>query len=119
MRIVLLLVLTSTVIAQPAVIDIKPGESQLFVDDFLIESQSSVTRTLHQPAKEIGGNLPVLTLDKEFDVPATLEANGTIVYDRRGSPRVATTTCETSNATRMAPSVMKFYRIGGKTYLVF
>src|SRR5437867_835974 len=52
---------------------------QLFVDDFLIEdparlarlpyprtSEESFTRTLRQPKKDDGGNVPVLALDKEF-----------------------------------------------------
>src|SRR2546427_7020502 len=63
---------------------IQKGIPQLFVDDYLIESQSGLTRTLHQPRKDDGGNVPVIALDKEFGgAPCTLEANGTIVYDPR------------------------------------
>lgn len=65
-------------------IEIRPGESQLFVDDFLIESSHGLRRTLHQPRKDNGGNEPVIELADEFGVfTGTLEANGTIVFDRR------------------------------------
>jgi len=57
------------------------GEAQLFVDDHLIANQKDLRRTLHQPVKDDGGNTPVIALDSEFDKPATLEANGSIVYD--------------------------------------
>src|SRR5918992_732880 len=60
------------------------GVSQLFVDDALIASQSGLKRTLRQPKKDNGGNIPILALDTEYpEVGATLEANGTIVYDSR------------------------------------
>lgn len=52
---------------------------QLFVDDALIESQSDLKRTLHQPAKDNGGRAPLI-------VPAAgkdLQAYGSIVYDPR------------------------------------
>lgn len=43
-----------------------------------------MNRTLHQPRKDDGGRAPVIALDDEFGaVPATLEANGSIVYDPR------------------------------------
>lgn len=65
-------------------LEIKGGEAQLFVDDYLIASETNVKRTLHQPKKDDGGNVPVIALDKEVgEVGATLEANGTIVYDPR------------------------------------
>jgi hypothetical protein len=57
------------------------GVPQLLVDDALIQSQVDVKRTLHQPVKEGGGNVPLI-------VPAAgkdLQAYGSIVYD----PRIA------------------------------
>jgi hypothetical protein len=63
-------------------VKVESGISQLFVDDYLIETQDGLKRTLHQPKKDGGGNMPLLALDKEFDPGKdTLEANGTIVYD--------------------------------------
>lgn len=62
-----------------APVEIKTGVAQLFVDDALIDSQTGLKRTLHQPQKDNGGNVPVLA-------PAelqTLMASGTIVYDPR------------------------------------
>jgi hypothetical protein len=60
------------------------GEAQLFVDDFLITQQTDLQRTLHQPKKDNGGNEPVLALADEFgETKATLEANGTILFDPR------------------------------------
>src|SRR5437016_3719736 len=65
-------------------LEIKSGAAQLFVDDFLIAEQVGLKRTLRQPRKDNGGNAPVIALDKEFgDYAATLEANGTILYDPR------------------------------------
>jgi len=63
---------------------LKSGEAQLFVDDYLIAWQSGLRRTLRQPVKDQGGNEPVLAIEDEFgETKATLEANGTIVYDTR------------------------------------
>ncbi len=63
---------------------IKTGTAQLFVDDYLIEASESLKRTLNQPSKDFGGNKPVIALEDEFEgLGATLEANGTIVYDPR------------------------------------
>lgn len=63
-------------------IEIAPGEPQLFVDDFLIAESRELKRTLHQPRKDDGGNVPVIELEDEFGVyTATQEANGTIVFD--------------------------------------
>jgi hypothetical protein len=65
-------------------VEIPRHQAQLFVDDYLISEQTDLRRTLHQPAKDNGGNVPVIGLDSEFgDKPATLEANGSIVYDPR------------------------------------
>ncbi len=58
------------------------GQAQLFVDDFLIDTQSQLVRTLRRPVKDDGGDRPIIALDDEFGgLPGTLEANGTIVYD--------------------------------------
>lgn len=58
--------------------------AQLFIDDFLIDSQTNLHRTLHQPKKDHGGNLPILAFDKEYgDYHSTLEANGTVIFDTR------------------------------------
>jgi hypothetical protein len=63
---------------------IRSGETQLFVDDYLIASQGRLKRTLRQPVKDQGGNEPLLALEQEFgETKGTLEANGTIVYDSR------------------------------------
>jgi hypothetical protein len=61
---------------------IQSGVAQLFVDDYLIDSQIDLQRTLRRPKKDNGGNEPIITLDDEFEsMGATLEANGSIVYD--------------------------------------
>jgi hypothetical protein len=60
------------------------GQAQLFVDDYLIDWQGNLQRTLHQPKKDNGGNQPVIALGDEFgSTKATLEANGTILYDTK------------------------------------
>lgn len=69
-------------------VKIDPGVAQLFVDDYLIADQQGLKRTLHQPVKDDGGNVPVLAIDPgingEFDgTPGTLQANGTVVYDSK------------------------------------
>jgi hypothetical protein len=70
--------------APPAPIQIASGVAQLFIDDFIIDSQTNITRTLHQPKKDNDGNTPILAFDNEYgDYRATLEANGTIIYDTR------------------------------------
>lgn len=75
-------ILSSTVVRAQAPIVIPNGISQLFIDDYLIESQKGLSRKLHEPMKENGGNEPLLAIDHEFgNHPATLEANGTIIYD--------------------------------------
>ena len=69
---------------EDAPLSIKPGVAQLFVDDLLIAEQAGLKRTLRQPKKDDSGNVPVIALEKEFgDTAATLEANGTILYDPR------------------------------------
>jgi hypothetical protein len=74
--------MSGRLVAADEPIDIRPGESQVFVDDFLIASSRGLQRTLHQPRKDDGGNQPVIELADEFGVfTGTLEANGTIVFD--------------------------------------
>ena len=61
---------------------IEKGAAQLFVDDQLIASSEGLVRTLHEPVKDDGGAKPVIEVRTLFgDEPATLEANGTILYD--------------------------------------
>lgn len=68
--------------AAPASVDVRTGVAQLFVDDVLLDWRAGLKRTLRQPKKDDGGNAPVIALDREFGAAAaTLEANGTIVYD--------------------------------------
>ena len=63
-------------------VTLERGQAQLFVDDYLIASQSELKRTLRQPKKDNGGNQPVIAIDDEFgETKSTLEANGTILYD--------------------------------------
>ena len=63
---------------------IQPGQPQLFVDDFLIESQVGLKRTLRQPVKENGGRRPVIASRPG----ETLLAYGTIVYDPKNNREV-------------------------------
>jgi hypothetical protein len=68
----------------PEVEPVPRGQRQLFVDDHLIAVRTDLHRTLHQPLKDNGGNVPIIALDSEFGgKPATLEANGSIVHDVR------------------------------------
>ncbi len=60
-------------------IAIQSGVAQLFVDDALIDSQTGLKRTLRQPRKDNGGNVPLIA-PPELQ---TLMASGTIVYDPR------------------------------------
>jgi hypothetical protein len=60
-------------------IEVRRGVAQLFVDDVLIDSQRDLRRTLHQPKKDNGGNVPVLAPEGL----QTLMASGTIVFDPR------------------------------------
>jgi hypothetical protein len=61
---------------------IQDGVAQMFIDDYLIESSITLERTLHQPKKDNDGNFPIIELGDEYGKDgATLEANGTIVYD--------------------------------------
>ncbi len=69
---------SQTQAAEPPV-PVKAGQAQLFVDDFLIESQTNLRRTLHQPVKDNGGQVPMLAAREG----AGLLAYGSIVYDPR------------------------------------
>ena len=53
--------------------------AQLFIDDVLIEQQSDLRRTLHQPAKDNDGNSPLIAARSGM----TLLAYGSIVWDTR------------------------------------
>ncbi len=68
---------------EESVISIETGVAQLFVDDFLIEAQENLERTLRQPKKDHDGKIPIIELDrKEFgEHPGTLEANGSILFE--------------------------------------
>lgn len=52
---------------------------QLFIDDALIESQTGLKRTLHQPLKDNGGNSPIIAGPKG----QTILAYGSILRDPR------------------------------------
>jgi len=65
--------------AEAKAVAIPAGIAQLFVDDYLIESQTGLKRTLRQPKKDHGGSLPVLAPEGL----QTLMASGTIVFDPR------------------------------------
>jgi hypothetical protein len=63
---------------------LRSGVPELFVDDTLIAEQKGLRRTLHRPRKDGGGSTPLIALADEFGgQPATLEANGSIVWDPR------------------------------------
>ncbi len=60
-------------------IKIESGVAQLFVDDGMIDQQSGLQRTLHQPAKDDGGHTPLIAARPD----TTLLAYGSIVRDTR------------------------------------
>ena len=68
--------------AVPTVINISTGR-QLFVDDFLIDTLSNVTRVYHQPVKYT--NNPVLIADQDWEKGAgsrlAIPANGGVWWD--------------------------------------
>src|SRR5436189_1505839 len=67
-----------SVAAEPIVV--KPGDPQLLVDDYLIQSQTRLQRRLHQPVKDDRSAKPLLSLsDLHITAPGTLEANGSIL----------------------------------------
>ena len=72
------------VVAGDKPIEIAAGVAQLFIDDYLIDTQRDLKRTLRQPKKDNGGNTPLVLLgEKGGTGRGTLMANGTIVYDLR------------------------------------
>jgi hypothetical protein len=58
---------------------VRPGVAQLFIDDVMIDQESSLRRTLHQPAKDNDGNSPLIAAR----TGTTLLAYGSIVRDIR------------------------------------
>lgn len=61
---------------------IKSGVPELFVDDYLIQSQAGLQLRLRQPAKDDRATKPILSFkDLNISVPGTLEANGSILHD--------------------------------------
>jgi hypothetical protein len=61
----------------PAVVVVPAGQAQLFIDDEIIDTQSNLKRTLHQPRKDFDGQRPIIAAAPG----ATLMALGTIVRD--------------------------------------
>ena len=60
-------------------VTVSAGVAQLFVDDHLIDRQTNLKRTLHQPRKDNGGNVPIIDAKEG----TTLLAYGSIVRDPR------------------------------------
>jgi len=60
-------------------VSVERGVAQLFIDDELIAAQDNLKRTLHQPTKDDGGNVPLLAPAPD----SSLWAYGSIVYDTR------------------------------------
>jgi len=80
-QLLLLLILNACNERQGA-LQIESGVAQLFIDDYLIEQADNIKRTLHQPQKDDAGEKPLIALENEFgELGATLEANGSIVFD--------------------------------------
>jgi hypothetical protein len=90
------------------------SKSHLFVDDYLIESQENLKRTLNQPEKDLNGDVPILAIEDEFgNYGTTLEANGTIVYDPRIKKYVmfALGYCSELRAVKPKPwDIVRIYR---------
>jgi hypothetical protein len=80
----MLSVLVTVMFSRPAAtrIEVRRGDPQLFVDDYLIDQQEGLCRTLIQPNKDNGGSDPLLSFkDLQIEEVGTLEANGTILFD--------------------------------------
>jgi len=58
-------------------VNVRPGVAQLFVDDAMIEQQDGLRRTLHQPAKDHGGDIAMIAARNG----TTLLGYGSIVRD--------------------------------------
>src|SRR3954468_3468358 len=92
-------------------VTVKKGVAQLFVDDFVITSQSGLKRTLRQPKKDNGGNAPILALENEYGgYRGTLEANGTIVFDTRLKKYVMFAVAFSSHFPGAASERIRVYR---------
>lgn len=63
---------------EPVVIE--PGEPQLFVDDWILDSSLSLMRMLHRPVKDNGGQTPVIAPPEG---ERALVAKGSILFDPR------------------------------------
>ncbi len=62
------------------IVRLKPGVAQLFIDDEIIDTQHGLERRLHCPAKDNGGNEPVIAAPEPR---TTILAYGSIVFDTR------------------------------------
>jgi len=73
------LVLAGVAAGGPGVdaVRVERGVAQLFIDDYLIDTQDNLKRTLHQPKKDNGGNVPMIAAKPGMG----LLAYGSIVYD--------------------------------------
>jgi len=76
------------------------SRTQLFCDDFLIESKDGVRHKLHQPQKANDGQ-PVLLLDQPWEEIGT-PILGTVIRDRGNSPSSSSPLLK--NALRNSPS---------------
>jgi hypothetical protein len=79
---------------RPAAVSIASGQAQLFIDDEIIDRQTDLQRTLHQPKKDFGGTRPIIAAAPN----ATVLALGSIVYDRRLNKYVALVRCHGESA---------------------
>lgn len=96
-------------------VEIRTGEAQLFVDDYLIASQTQLKRTLHQPKKDFDGQHPVVAIEDEFgETKSTLEANGTILFDPRLNKWVMFCLAFASNWPGESADRVRLYRFTSK-----
>jgi hypothetical protein len=92
-------------------VTVNSGHVQLFVDDYVIAAQNGLKRTLRQPKKDHAGNDPILAIGDEFGATkATLEANGTILYDPRLKRWVMFTLAFASNWPGESADRVRLYR---------
>lgn len=75
----------TAIAAEP--ITVPSNRPELFVDDFLIDSQQGLVRTLHQPHKDFDGRQPIISSRPT----TTLLALGSIVFDPKLGKYVAFT----------------------------
>ena len=103
----------------PAV-TIENGVPQLFVDDYLIASQTGLARTLRQPTKDEGGREPVIAIEDEFgETKSTLEANGTIVFDTHRKKWVMYTLAFCSSWPGESADRVRLYRFTSDDALIW